>query len=121
MTARLLLDEHYGEAIAAALRDRGHDVVSVVADHALRGAPDVEVFRAAAASHRRVVTENIKDSRPLLMDAAAQRAPLAALLLVPPRRFPRGRGDRSAAIIAALHEWLIAPDASERPLEDWLI
>ncbi|MEQ6896039.1 DUF5615 family PIN-like protein [Microbacterium sp. KR10-403] len=121
MTNALLLDEHYGEAIAIALRERGHDVVSVVADDELRGAPDADVFRVAAASHRRIVTENIKDFRPLLMDAAAQGAPFAALLLVPPRRFPRGRGDRSAVIIAALHEWLAARDAGERPLEDWLV
>ncbi|QAY59565.1 hypothetical protein ET475_05905 [Microbacterium protaetiae] len=121
MTSRLLLDEHCGESIAAALRERGHDVVAVVADPELRGAPDADVFRAAAESGRRIVTENIKDFRPLLMEAAATGTPLAALLLAPPRRFPRGRGDRVAAIVAALNEWLAADDVTDRPVEDWLV
>lgn len=121
MTAGLLLDEHYSEAIAAALRDLGHDVVAVVSDPDLRGASDGEVFRFAAGQGRRIVTENIKDFRPLLLDAAASEAAGAPLLLVPPRRFPRGRGDRTAVIVAAIHAWLARPDVAERPVEDWLV
>lgn len=120
VTARLLLDEHYADSIAVALRDRGYDVVAVVADPELRGAPDREVFRCAVDRGRRIVTENVKDFRPLLMLAAAHGEPLAPLLLVPPRRFPRGRGDRTAMIIAALEAWLAASDAADRPIEDWL-
>ncbi|MEJ1088357.1 DUF5615 family PIN-like protein [Microbacterium sp. Mu-80] len=121
MTARLLLDEHYGEAVAVALRERRFDVVSVVADPALRSASDAMVYAAAAEQGRRVVTENIKDFRPLLMDALARDEPAASLLLVSPRRFPRGSGDRTAAIIAALAAWLERPDADARPIEDWLV
>lgn len=121
MTTRLLLDEHYSEAIAVALRDLGHDVVSVVAHADLRGANDPDVFRHAAEAGRRIVTENIKDFRPLLLQAAASGAPVAPLLLVPPRRFPRGRGDRTAVIAAVLHAWLARPDADARPVEDWLV
>ncbi len=121
MTTRLLLDEHYSEAIAVALRARGHDVASVVADPDLRGASDPEVFRWASQAGRRIVTENIKDFRPLLLQAAASGDAMAPLLLVPPRRFPRGRGDRAAAIVAALHSWLTRPDIDRRPAEDWLV
>lgn len=120
VTTRLLLDEHYSEAIAAALRFRDHDVVAAVAEPDLRGVSDPEVFRWAAEAGRRIVTENIKDFRPLLLQAAATGAPAAPLLLVPPRRFPRGRGDRSAAIVRAIHAWLTRPDAHQRPVEDWL-
>ncbi len=121
MTARLLLDEHYSEEIAAALRALGHDVVAVVSEPDLRAASDAAVFRWAAESSRRIVTENIKDFRPLLMRTVAHGDPAAAtLLLVPPRRFPRGRGDRSAAIVSALHRWLTRSDVDERPDEDWL-
>lgn len=120
MTVQLLLDEHYAEAIAAALRTTGHDVVSAVSDAELRGTSDPELFRYAAETNRRIVTENIKDFRPLLLQAIAAGSPVAALLLVPPRRFPRGRGDRAATIVAALRGWLDHPDADRRPVEDWL-
>lgn len=121
MTDRLLLDEHYSAMIATALKDLGHDVVPAVTDPDLRGASDDELFRWAAQAERRIVTENIKDFRPLLLQAAASGAPLAPLLLVSPRRLPRGGGGRTAAITAALHGWLTRPGAHQRPVEDWLI
>lgn len=120
VTVQLLLDEHYAEAIAAALRATGHDVVAAVSDAELRGASDPELFRHAAETSRRIVTENVKDFRPLLLEAIAAGFPVAPLLLVPPRRFPRGRGDRTAAIVTALRAWLGRPDAARRPVEDWL-
>lgn len=121
VTSRLLLDEHYSEPIAVALRALGHDVVAVVAHADLRGASDPEVFRWAAEAGRRVVTENIKDFRPLLLDSMQSGSLVAPLLCVSPRRFPRGRGDRTAAITASLDAWLTRPDAGARPLEDWLV
>lgn len=120
MTVRLLLDEHYSEQIAAALRDLGHDVIAAVSDPELRGSSDTEVFLDAAATGRRIVTENIKDFRPLLLQAVAAAGPTAVLLLVPPQRFPRGRGDRTAVIVIALRTLLDRPDVRQRALEDWL-
>lgn len=101
MTPRLLLDEHYSEAIAVTLRGLGHDVIAAVAHFEPRGVSDSEVFRRAAETGYRIVTENIKDFRPLLLRATVSGEAMAPLLLVPPRRFPRGRGDRTAAIIAS--------------------
>lgn len=121
MTVPLLLDEHYSQAIAAALSAQGHDVLAVVSSSDLRGSSDPELFRWAAANGRRLVTENVKDFRPLLMEALAAGTAFAPLLLVPPRRFPRGRGDRTAVIVAAIHAWLVRPDAKRRPAEDWLV
>ena len=120
MSQRLLLDEHYAERIAVALRELGHDVVAVVAETELRGTPDHELFRHAAEHGRRIVTENIQAFRPLLLNAIAARGPVASLLLVPPRRFPRGSSDRTAVIVAAIHAWLERPEALQRPIEDWL-
>ncbi len=120
VTELLLLDEHYSDAIAAQLRAAGHDVLAVVADPELRAQPDDEVFRRAAASGRRIVTENIKDFRPLLQQAYADGDPVARLLLVPPGRFPRGSGRRNAAIVAVLTEWFSASGHAVRPDEDWL-
>ena len=121
MTRRLLLDEHYSEQIAVQLRAAGFDVIAVVADPELRAQPDGEIFRRAAASGRRIVTENIKDFRPLQRHAYANGEAVAPLLLIPPGRFPRGSGRRARAIVAALQTWLTAPDAVTRPDEDWLI
>lgn len=120
MTTRLILDEHYSAAIAQMLREHGHDVVAAVASDELRGANDPELYRHATQTGRRIVTENIKDFRPLLLAASAAGTPGASLLLVPPRRFPRGRGDRNANIVAVIDAWLKRPDAGPRPVEDWL-
>lgn len=121
MSEKLLLDEHYSDVIAAELRELGYDVVAVVTDPDLRAQPDAEVFRRAAAADRRIVTENIKDFRPLLQQAYAAGDPVARLLLVPQERFPRGAGRRMTAIIRGVQEWLAAADVADRPDEDWLV
>lgn len=121
MTGRLLLDEHYAGEIVERLRDDDRDVVAVVEDSELRGQSDADLFRWAAVRRRRIVTENIKDFRPLLMQAYLDGAAIAPLLLVSPRRFPRGTGDRAQAITKALATWLGRPDVETRPDEDWLI
>lgn len=120
VTVRLLLDEHYPASVADQLRAAGHDVVAVVADVEMRAQPDAEIFRRAAAAGRRIVTENVKDFRPLLLRAHANGDPVAPLLLVSPLRFPRGTGRRDAAIRRALRAWLAQPDVDRRPDEDWL-
>lgn len=121
MSEKLLLDEHYADAIAAELRAAGHDVLAVVADPQFRAQPDSEVFRHAAASRRRIVTENVKDFRPLLQQAYAAGDPSARLLLVPPDRFPRRAGRRTAAVVKALSGWLASTEAGYGPDEDWLV
>lgn len=121
MTARLLLDEHYSAQIAERLRAGGYDVVAVVDTASLRAQGDPELYRWAARERRRIVTENIKDFRPLLVQAYTTGGPVAPLLLVSPRRFPRGSGDPTHAIVDALTTWLSQPDVAERPDEDWLL
>ncbi len=69
VSVRLLLDEHYASEIADQLNARGHDVISVVADSELRSRSDPDLFRWAGTEGRRIVTENIKDFRPLLLMA----------------------------------------------------
>ncbi|WP_164465315.1 DUF5615 family PIN-like protein [Phytoactinopolyspora halophila] len=120
MSAWLLLDEHYAADIAERLRADGHDVLAVVDDVELRAQTDAELFRWTAGQRRRIVTENIKDFRPLLMQAYTTGDRLAPLLLVSPRRFPRGSASRTEATVTALSTWLNRPDAATRPDEDWL-
>lgn len=121
VSVALLLDEHYSDEIASSLRNAGHDVIAVVADPDLRAQPDNEIYHRASESGRRIVTENVKDFRPLLQQAYANGGPTTQLLLVPPDRFPRGSGRGSAVISAALLAWLTAPDVADPPDEDWLV
>lgn len=61
---KLLLDEMISWRIAAELRSRGHDVVAVKRDRAqLESRADATVLEAAAAEHRAVVTNNVRDYR----------------------------------------------------------
>lgn len=121
----LLLDEMHAPGIADALTRRGHDVLAVAADPELRALSDEELLRRAAPgadssiSGRRIVTENVKDFRPLLRRAEEQGTPTAGVLFTSSRRFPRARRN-PAPILDALDAWLTRPDAAGRPLEDWL-
>jgi len=61
----LLLDEMFSPVIAGELRRRGFDVIAVAADPQLRSMTDKELFIWAGEKGRRIVTENVKDLRPL--------------------------------------------------------
>jgi Domain of unknown function (DUF5615) len=59
-SARLLLDEMFSPAIAAALRDLGQDVIAVAEHGELRAMSDDEVFAWAISQRRWLLTENVK-------------------------------------------------------------
>jgi hypothetical protein len=66
---RLLLDEHYPTAIAVALRDRGHDAITVIElGRHLLGRPD-DVILTSAAEDRRAL-DDLLASRPGEDDAS---------------------------------------------------
>lgn len=116
---RLLLDEHCAPRLAHTLRDAGHDVAALPDVPAAAGLPDPEVYALAARQGRRVVTENVRDFRPLLARAIADGLPTAPLLLVHPGRHRRDRaGER--ALTSALVRWCGGCSQREVPLEDWL-
>ena len=119
MSVALLLDEMHAPVVAAALHDRGHDVLAVVSLDELRALTDEELFRWAAEHGRRIVTENVKDFAPLLRRAEEAGQPAAPLLFTSSRTFPRSRRS-TGPLIDALDAWLRAADISEPPLEDWL-
>ncbi len=114
----LLLDEHFAPDLARRLRERGHDVVAVL-ETSMTALPDDEIFAAAAAQGRRIVTENVADFRPLLVRALANGLPAADVLLVPTTRFRRTPAG-SAVFAAGLERWLLDAAAAGRPPEDWL-
>ena len=109
---RLLLDEMYPAVIAEQLRGRGHDVVSVHDPEyrRLEGAPDEEIFAAALADKRALVTENVPDFRRIEASAIARGEPYAVLVFTSNRQFPRGKPGTSGSLVEALHMML-----TERP------
>ena len=60
---RLLLDEQIPASVARALRDRGHDAVSIQERIDLRGLADPALFAAAQADRRALVTDNVRHFR----------------------------------------------------------
>ena len=112
----LLLDEHFPPALAELMRESGFDVVGVVEDPAMRGACDEEIYRIAAAQGRRVVTENVRDFRPLLVAAIGNGGPVASLLLTTAKRHPRSA---IGPLSAALMDWLRRVDPPKQN-EEWL-
>lgn len=85
---RLLLDEHIDPVIAEQLRQRGHDVVAVAADDALRGSTDVTLIELAAKEHRAVVTYDIRGFTRLFEDRITLGLETAGIVLISPRAYP---------------------------------
>lgn len=110
---KLLLDEMYPAAIAEQLRARGFDVVSIHEpgfDH-LEGVPDADVFMAAVALGRSLVTENVPDYRRLEAAALARGERAPGLVFTTNRRFPRGHPAATGRLVIALAALLkCAPD-----------
>lgn len=105
---KLLFDEMYPPAVAEQLRARGHDIVSVHDPEYryLEGAPDEEVFAAAFAEERALVTENVPDFRRLEADALARGEAHATLVFTSNRQFPRGEPGTIGRLVEALHALL---------------
>ena len=83
---RAVLDEQLSPQIAVLLRQAGYDV-DAVADRAdLAGRSDRFVFEVACREDRAVVTNNIKDFRPLAAEWLAQGRAHAGLILLPSTR-----------------------------------
>lgn len=119
---RLLLDEMYPASLVMALDEVGVDA-STVADFRLTGAPDTEVFAAAQASGRAVLTENVADFTRLAADRVLSGGHHAGLLIALSSRFsrrPAGVRPLAAAVQAVAEQvlddrvvYLQAPDARE--------
>src|SRR5689334_22640311 len=84
----LILDEMYAPAVAEALRQRGHDVLAVIERPDLRARTDAELFIWAGDHSRRLVTENVKDFRRLVLSAEESARLRTTLLYTSSRTFP---------------------------------
>jgi predicted nuclease of predicted toxin-antitoxin system len=83
---KALLDEQLSPQIAVLLREAGYDVVAVADRDDLAGSSDSIILEVATSEGRAVVTNNIKDFRPLAAERLARGRTHAGLILVPSTR-----------------------------------
>ena len=105
-SARLVLDEMFSPAIAAALRDLGQDVIAVAERGELRAMSDDDVFAWAIFQRRWLLTENVKDFRPILLRALQAGTAITGILYTSSRAFPRSRKN-PGPLIQAIHAWML--------------
>lgn len=117
---RLLLDEMFSPAIAAELRELGHDVIAIADPPDLRSKSDEEVFAWASAETRWLLTENVKDFRPIMLRSLLTGPPGCGLLFTSSRAFPRSRKN-PGSLIRALHAWLTGGPPAPPVTESWLL
>lgn len=115
---RALLDEQLSPEIARLLRDRGCDVEAVCERRDLIEAPDGAVLDAAAGESRAVVTNNIKDFRPLAAQRLAGGQGHAGLILIPANR-SRSR-DAIGALADAIEAIMRAHPNGLSNAEHWM-
>jgi hypothetical protein len=121
-TPALLLDEMFAPALATALRAQGHDVLSIAERVDMRAMTDPDVFAWVLAVPCWLLTENVKDFRPLLLQALQTGTATPegfGLLFTSSRAFPRSRAN-PGPLIDALHVWLSAGLPAAPIVEDWL-
>lgn len=96
---RLLLDEMNSWRVAAELRQRGYDIVAVKRDRPeLESRTDATILEAAAAEHRAVVTNNVRDYRVAHERMRARRADHYGIIYTYDDTLPRNK--------AALSLWV---------------
>ena len=115
---KLLLDEMWPPAVAAALRDRGHDVVAVAERPDLRGRGDDVIFAEALADDRAIVTEDVVDYRPLAAAALQAGRASPTLIFTSNRAYPRAARRTIGRLEIALDRLLTSRQGLEG--EHWL-
>jgi len=81
---------------------------------------DDDLFSWSAAGHRWLLTENVKDFRPIMLRAPLAGGTTAGLLFISSRAFPRSRKN-PGPLVHALHAWLLAGPPAPPLTEDWLL
>lgn len=103
---KLLLDEMLSPAIARELCSRGHDVETIAGHLDREALPDPEVLALARAQQRSVVTNNLRDFRPLHHEAITPGGAGHFGMIFMPGSYRRTRAD-TGRIIAALEAILV--------------
>jgi hypothetical protein len=116
----LALDEMLSPKIAEALRARGRNVVAVAERVDLRAMTDDELYAWAVVQRCWLLTENVKDFRPILLQALQAGGGTAGLLFTSSRTFPRSRRN-PGPLIEAIDAWLAKGPPAPPLIEDWLL
>jgi len=119
---KLLLDEMYPYSIAEQLRARGHDVVAIGEQAALRGTPDRQVFALAQEEGRTLVTDDV-GFRSIESEHRARGEAHHGLVFTSNRRFPRGQPRTVGRLVRALDQFFSAEAvtfADSRSFTHWL-
>lgn len=117
---QLVLDEMFSPKIAVSLREQGHRVVAVAERVDLRSMTDDELYAWAAAERCWLLTENVKDFRPIYLRSLQSGGATAGLLFTSSRAFPRSR-QNLGPLIEAIHAWLTKGPPGPPLIEDWLL
>ena len=118
---KLLLDEMLTPAIARQLRERGHDVEAVSGHPAWEALSDPEVMKIARAEHRAIVTNNLRDYRPLHHEAIVPGGAGHYGMIFMPSGYRRTKVDTGRIVVAL--EAILAQYPGEEDLangEAWL-
>jgi predicted nuclease of predicted toxin-antitoxin system len=118
---RLLLDEMLSPVIARELRARGHDVQAVAGHPERKALSDPDVLALARMERRAVVTNNIRDFRPLHVEAVLPGGPGHYGLIFMPGTCRRTKDDIGR--IVAVLEVILGQYPGEEGLinaEEWL-
>jgi predicted nuclease of predicted toxin-antitoxin system len=83
---KALLDEQLSAQVAVLLRQIGHGVQAVTERPDLMGRSERIIFEVASSEGRAVITNNVKDFRPLAAEWLAQGRVHAGLILLPAAR-----------------------------------
>ena len=116
----LALDEMFSPKIAEALRVRGRNVVAVAERADLRAMTDDELYTWAVAQRCWLLTENVKDFRPIMLRALQAGGGTTGLLFTSSRAFPRSRRN-PGPLIEAITVWLAKGPPAPPLIEDWLL
>ena len=118
---KLLLDEMLSPVIARELLARGHDVQAVAGHPERESLSDPDVLALARAQRRAVVTNNVRDFRPLHVEAVLPGGPGHYGMIFMSGNYRRTMSD-TGRIIAALETKLkqYPGDEDLANAEEWL-
>jgi predicted nuclease of predicted toxin-antitoxin system len=117
---KLLLDAMFAPEIARQLRQRGHDVVAAKEQARLADRGDPELFAAAQAEQRALVTENVEDFIDIDRRYRHQGRAHYGLVLTSGRRFRRTRAAIGQLVVSLDALLRAEPESAATSLVHWL-